>query len=33
MGYASAVSFTLFAVLITLTLLQFWVARRWVHYE
>ena len=33
MGYASAVSFTLFTVLITLTLLQFWVARRWVHYE
>ena len=33
MGYASAVSFTLFTVLITLTLLQFWVARRWVHYD
>ncbi len=33
MGYASAVSFTLFVILITLTLLQFWGARRWVHYE
>jgi multiple sugar transport system permease protein len=33
MGYASAVSFTLFFILITLTLFQFWGARRWVHYE
>ncbi len=33
MGYASAVSFTLFVILITLTLLQFWGARKWVHYE
>ena len=33
MGYAAAVSLTLFAVLIILTLLQFFSARRWVHYE
>lgn len=33
MGYASAVSLTLFGVLIILTLLQFYGARRWVHYE
>lgn len=33
MGYASAVSMTLFLVLIILTLLQFFGARRWVHYE
>ena len=33
MGYASAVSFTLFFILIGLTLFQFWGARRWVHYE
>ena len=33
MGYASAVSFTLFIILIALTLLQFVGARRWVHYE
>lgn len=33
MGYAAAVSLTLFAVLIVLTVLQFFGARRWVHYE
>lgn len=33
MGYAAAVSLTLFAVLILMTLLQFKVSRRWVHYE
>ncbi len=33
MGYASAVSLTLFAILIVLTLGQFYGARRWVHYE
>jgi multiple sugar transport system permease protein len=33
MGYASAVSMTLFAVIMLLTLLQFRVGRRWVHYE
>ncbi len=33
MGYASAVSFTLFLILIALTLFQFWGARKWVHYE
>lgn len=33
MGYASAVSFTLFLILIVLTLFQFLGARRWVHYE
>ena len=33
MGYASAVSLTLFAILIALTLGQFYGARRWVHYE
>ena len=33
MGYASAVSITLFFVLIMLTLFQFWMSRRWVHYE
>lgn len=33
MGYASAVSLTLFGVLILLTLGQFYGARRWVHYE
>jgi len=33
MGYASAVSLTLFAILIVLTVAQFYGARRWVHYE
>ncbi len=33
MGYAAAVSMTLFVLLILLTLFQFRVARRWVHYE
>jgi len=33
MGYASAVSLTLFGILILLTLGQFYGAKRWVHYE
>ena len=33
MGYAAAVSMTLFAVILVLTLLQFRVGQRWVHYE
>jgi multiple sugar transport system permease protein len=33
MGYAAAVSLTLFAILILLTLFQFQVSRRWVHYD
>ena len=33
MGYASAVSLTLFAILVMITSIQFFGARRWVHYE
>lgn len=33
MGYASALSLTLFVILILLTLAQFGFSRRWVHYE
>lgn len=33
MGYAATVSLTLFAILILMTLIQFRVSRRWVHYE
>ena len=33
MGYASAISMTLFIVILILTLLQFLLSRRWVHYE
>lgn len=32
MGYASAVALTLFVVIMVVTLLQFWLSRRWVHY-
>jgi multiple sugar transport system permease protein len=32
MGYASTIAVTLFAVISTITLLQLWVSRRWVHY-
>jgi len=33
MGYASVVSLTLLAILLVLTLIQFWGAQKWVHYE
>ena len=33
MGYAAAVSMTLFAIILALTVLQFIISRRWVHYE
>jgi multiple sugar transport system permease protein len=33
MGYASAVSMTLFVVILMLTMLQFFIGQRWVHYE
>ncbi len=33
MGYAAAVSMTLFAIILVLTLMQFVVSRRWVYYE
>jgi multiple sugar transport system permease protein len=33
MGYASAIAISLFAVIMVLTLIQFRVARAWVHYE
>lgn len=33
MGYASAVAMTLFLVIMALTLVQFQLGRRWVHYE
>jgi multiple sugar transport system permease protein len=32
MGYASAVAITLFIVIMIVTLAQFWLSRRWVHY-
>ena len=33
MGYASALAWLLFMILVALTLIQFWLARRWVYYE
>lgn len=32
-GYASAVSLLIFAVMLIVTLLQFWGARKWVHHQ
>ena len=33
MGYASAMAWILFLIVLSLTLLQMWSAKRWVHYE
>jgi multiple sugar transport system permease protein len=33
MGYASALAFILFLLVLVLTLLVFWSSKRWVHYE
>jgi multiple sugar transport system permease protein len=33
MGYASAMAWILFLIVLALTLLQMWIGRRWVHYE
>jgi multiple sugar transport system permease protein len=32
MGYASALGWVLFAVILTVTILLFWSSRRWVYY-
>jgi len=33
MGYASAMAWILFLIVLALTLAQMWLGRRWVHYE
>jgi multiple sugar transport system permease protein len=33
MGYASAIAITLFVIIMFLTLLQFRLGQRWVHYD
>ncbi|MCG1010688.1 sugar ABC transporter permease [Salinicoccus sp. ID82-1] len=33
MGYAMAMSWILFIIVLVLTIINFWLARRWVHYE
>jgi multiple sugar transport system permease protein len=33
MGYASALAWILFLIVLGLTVLQLWLSKRWVHYE
>jgi multiple sugar transport system permease protein len=33
MGYASALAWILFAIILTLTAIQLWLSKRWVYYE
>ena len=33
LGYASAMAWVLVAIILTLTIMQFRIARRWVYYE
>jgi multiple sugar transport system permease protein len=33
MGYASAMAWVLFVIILAVTIVQFRLARRWVHYE
>jgi multiple sugar transport system permease protein len=33
MGYAAAIAYVLFLVILVLTLAQFWLGRRVVHYQ
>jgi len=33
MGYAAAMAWVLFAIILAVTLFQLWAAKRWVHYE
>jgi ABC-type sugar transport system permease subunit/ABC-type glycerol-3-phosphate transport system substrate-binding protein len=33
MGYASALAWAIFLIIVLLTIVQFWLAPRWVHYE
>ena len=33
MGYASAMAWVLFIIILAITALQLWLAKRWVHYE
>jgi multiple sugar transport system permease protein len=33
MGYASALAWILFVIVLALTLVQLWLSKRWVHYE
>ncbi len=33
MGYASAIAWVMFALIMALTAMQFWLQRKWVHYD
>jgi multiple sugar transport system permease protein len=33
MGYAAAIAWILFTVILTITLIQWRIQKRWVHYE
>ena len=33
MGYASAIAWILFLIILAVTLVQFWLSKRWVYYE
>lgn len=33
MGYASAIAWMLFVIILAITVLQFWLSKRWVYYE
>ncbi|HZS94420.1 MAG TPA: sugar ABC transporter permease [Chloroflexota bacterium] len=33
MGYASAIAWLLFLVIVAMTIFQFWLSKRWVYYE
>ena len=33
MGYASAMAWILGMIILTITMLNFYLSRRWVHYE
>jgi multiple sugar transport system permease protein len=33
MGYASALAWIIFVIIVFFTAVQFWLSRRWVYYE
>jgi multiple sugar transport system permease protein len=33
LGYAAAIAWVLFLIVVTVTLIQFWASKRWVYYE
>jgi len=33
MGYASAIAYVLFAIIMLITLFQFWMQKKWVNYD